>query len=300
VIDSTELIEVGAPRADTGIPVAEQRVGEAEAAVRTAVKDLKAARRAIRYRQIRLQAARAGVPTVVLALIAGSVAAVALTAILAVVLPVGLGSILASSLAAYAACGGGVFLLFRDQAGEGDANRVAVRADALHVARYGERTASAAVQEKTEVVEWAQQHLRMLREALNSKLGRRQRETDRLLAVEPGRLYPDEFERFVAEIFQHLGFVVQVTGKGGDQGVDVIACKGSLRVAIQAKRYIGAVGNSAIQEVFAGMAHHRCHRCVVVTSASFTSGAIALARSTNCLLIGTEQMGSLIRGEITL
>jgi restriction system protein len=88
------------------------------------------------------------------------------------------------------------------------------------------------------------------------------------------------------------------TVERGDQGVDVLAKKDSLRLAIQAKRYIGAVSNAAIQQVFAGMAHYKCHRCLVVTSGEFTSGAIALAQSTGCLLIGTDRIAALIRGEI--
>lgn len=137
-------------------------------------------------------------------------------------------------------------------------------------------------------------------EAAQSVENRRQIEIDRLLAVDVGRLYPDEFERYVGDVFRHLGYTIELTGKTGDQGVDVLAVKGPLRIAIQAKRYMGAVGNSAVQEVYAGMAHHGCQRCIVMASSGFTNGALSLAQSTGCLLIGRQQIPSLVRGEYGL
>lgn len=121
-----------------------------------------------------------------------------------------------------------------------------------------------------------------------------------MLAIDPGRLYPDEFEKYVGEVFRHLGYEIDQTGKSGDQGVDVIAQKGPLRIAIQVKRYIGSIGNEAVQQVYAGMAHHCCQQCIVVTTGSFTTSARALAASTGCELIDRDQIAVLIRGELGL
>lgn len=135
---------------------------------------------------------------------------------------------------------------------------------------------------------------------MQSEAYRRQTEANRLLAIDPGRLYPDEFERYTGDIFKLLGYVVEVTGRAGDQGMDVLACKGSIRIAVQVKRYAGSVGNGAVQEAYAGQAHHRCHHCMVITSGYFTASAIELAKSTRCTLVGRDQIPAMIRGELGL
>ena len=89
----------------------------------------------------------------------------------------------------------------------------------------------------------------------------------------------EEFEKFVAKIFSKMGYVSEVTKHTGDFGVDVIAEKDGMKIAIQAKCYTGSVSNSAVQEIVAGMKYCSCQRGVVVTNSTFTKAAIELARS---------------------
>jgi len=88
----------------------------------------------------------------------------------------------------------------------------------------------------------------------------------------------DEFEKFVAKIFSKMGYVSEVTKHTGDFGVDVIAEKDGMKIAIQAKCYAGSVSNSAVQEIVAGMKYYNCQRGVVVTNSTFTKAATELAR----------------------
>jgi HJR/Mrr/RecB family endonuclease len=83
----------------------------------------------------------------------------------------------------------------------------------------------------------------------------------------------------------NLGFALKAAGKTGDQGVDLIAERGGLCLAIQAKCYTNYVGNGTVQEVFAGMHHYRCHRCVVITNSVFSQSARSSAMSTGCRLV---------------
>jgi HJR/Mrr/RecB family endonuclease len=120
-----------------------------------------------------------------------------------------------------------------------------------------------------------------------------------LLSIDPGRLYPDELERHVARIFRHLGYSCEVIGQSGDQGVDVLALRNGGRVAIQVKRYgEGAVGNSAVQQAYAGMAFYGCHRCAVVTSGRFSKSAKEAAHRLGCVLIDQDDISRLVCGEI--
>ncbi len=93
-----------------------------------------------------------------------------------------------------------------------------------------------------------------------------------------------EFEHFIAELFVRMGYNAEVTKQSGDQGIDVIAEKNSKRIGIQAKCYSNQVGNSAIQEVVAGIRHYNLDKAIVVTNNYFTNSASELAKSNNVIL----------------
>lgn len=93
-----------------------------------------------------------------------------------------------------------------------------------------------------------------------------------------------QFEKFIGKVFARQGYLVKFTPVTGDQGVDLIAEKNGVRIGIQAKRYTGRIGNSAIQEIVAGIIHHRCDNAIVVTNSYFTKSAIDLAFSNNVIL----------------
>lgn len=102
-----------------------------------------------------------------------------------------------------------------------------------------------------------------------------------------------DFEIHCARILEEAGWSVVRNGRTGDQGVDLIACRLGLRVAIQCKRYSGTVGNKAVQEVFAGMKYEDCDRAVVVSNAAFTAGAVNLARTTGVVLLDDQSLSEM-------
>lgn len=110
----------------------------------------------------------------------------------------------------------------------------------------------------------------------------------------------DDFEQYLAVVLRTLGYEVHEVGKSGDQGVDLIVAKDGKRVAVQAKGYSANVGNFAVQEAYAGMAHYGCHACAVVTNSQFTPSAITLAESTRCLLIHEENFHDFVFGRVDL
>ena len=99
-----------------------------------------------------------------------------------------------------------------------------------------------------------------------------------------GAMSGEEFELFVADLFEALGHRARVVGGSGDQGVDVILGRGGERVAVQCKNHGKPVGNRAVQQVYAGARHYGCSRAWAVAPAGFTEGAEALARSTGVAL----------------
>jgi restriction system protein len=99
-----------------------------------------------------------------------------------------------------------------------------------------------------------------------------------------------EFEEFVAAQLRTRGWSVGHTAGTGDYGVDLIATKDGIRVAVQCKRQAKPVGVAAVQQVVAGAAQHGCQRTVVVTNRAFTKAARQLATTHHCRLVGREQL----------
>jgi restriction system protein len=102
-----------------------------------------------------------------------------------------------------------------------------------------------------------------------------------------------EYESFVGGRLRLHGWQVTRTPTTGDQGVDLVAERGGIRVAIQCKRSQSAIGNSAVQEANAGAVHYECPLAAVVSDAPFTPAARRLAKTTRVALLHHEQLSSL-------
>lgn len=98
----------------------------------------------------------------------------------------------------------------------------------------------------------------------------------------------EQFEEYLKAHFEQLGYYVQLTPKTADYGVDLICTKYHKgytdKFVVQAKRYNGKVGISAIQQIIGGMKYYGAEKGYVVTNAHFTSNAIELAKRSNITL----------------
>jgi hypothetical protein len=140
----------------------------------------------------------------------------------------------------------------------------------------------------------AQAELRRITRELDSRL-------ERLRSAAWNAMTGRDFEQFLADVFRENGYEVEATGGRGDQGVDLIVTRNGVRVAVQAKGYVGhPVGNDAVQQAHAGCTFHKCDRAAVVTNGKFTTAARMLAERVGCRLIDGEMMGDLIEGRIAL
>lgn len=104
-------------------------------------------------------------------------------------------------------------------------------------------------------------------------------QTDKKTIEDVDLMSGKEFEHFISELFKKFGYQTEVTKASGDQGIDIIATKGLVKVAIQAKCYSGVVGNHAIMEAVAGMKYYNANKCMVITNNFFTKSARELAES---------------------
>jgi restriction system protein len=103
-----------------------------------------------------------------------------------------------------------------------------------------------------------------------------------------------EYEAFVSRILTDHGWKVWNKGDSGDQGVDVVAEGFGVIVAIQCKRYGGSVGNSAVQEIYAGrLIIDPRARPAVCSNSEYTRSAKQLAAATGVLLLHHDDLPKL-------
>ena len=105
-----------------------------------------------------------------------------------------------------------------------------------------------------------------------------------------------EFERFCAKLLMKNGYEdVSLTKTSGDQGIDIIAYRDGIKFGIQCKCYSSNIGNSAVQEVFAGKSYYKCNIGIVLTNQHFSASAIQLAENNGVVLWGREELLRLIK-----
>ena len=107
------------------------------------------------------------------------------------------------------------------------------------------------------------------------------------------------FEHWCVGLLLRSGFQkAELTGKSGDQGVDIVAEKDSIRYAIQCKCYSSPLGNTPVQEVLGGKAMYNCHVGVVMTNSTYTAGAVELAQKHGILLWDREALREMMYREV--
>lgn len=109
------------------------------------------------------------------------------------------------------------------------------------------------------------------------------------------KLSGSDFENLLYHLYVAMGYSVQLIGKTGDQGGDLIATKNQERILIQAKCYKDwNVGNSAVQEAAAAKKHHDCNKAMVITTSNFTREAMELAKTNYVELIPQDLLQKML------
>ena len=104
-----------------------------------------------------------------------------------------------------------------------------------------------------------------------------------------------EFERWLEDFFQKLGFHVERTSYQGDFGADLIVTWNGIRTAVQAKSGHFNAGVSAVQQVAAARAFYACERAMVVTNQYFTVQAIVLAEANDVVMRSRDDLARMLR-----
>jgi restriction system protein len=89
-------------------------------------------------------------------------------------------------------------------------------------------------------------------------------------------LTPEDFEHFIQNLFERMGFETHKLKNSGDGGVDVLAfdhdpVRGA-KYVIQAKKFTRKVQPSAVRELHGTVQHEGANKGILVTTHGFTSG----------------------------
>lgn len=103
-----------------------------------------------------------------------------------------------------------------------------------------------------------------------------------------------EFERFLVDLFRHMGYRVQHVGGSHDFGADLVLLSHRQRIVVQAKRYTGNVGIGAVQELLGAMHYYGGTRGIVVTSGGYTESARRLAACSSVELWGRSRLAAAV------
>jgi restriction system protein len=97
-------------------------------------------------------------------------------------------------------------------------------------------------------------------------------------------------EQSAAAALSSEGWEVNTTPVTGDQGVDLVARREDFTIVLQCKNTSQPVGNSAVQEVFAGRAFYDADAAAVVAQNGFTVSARQLAGRLSVHLLDLSEL----------
>jgi restriction endonuclease Mrr len=104
---------------------------------------------------------------------------------------------------------------------------------------------------------------------------------------------PYDYERYVCDQLNGYEWSAWVTKASGDQGVDVLAEKNGIKIAIQCKLYNSPVGNDSVQQVLAGKVFYNAQFAVVISNSEFTRSAKQIAEVSKVILLHHDQLVNL-------
>jgi len=104
-------------------------------------------------------------------------------------------------------------------------------------------------------------------------------------------LSPAEFERYVAGLFRKKGYQVQMRGRSGDLGVDILLTKvDGRRAIVQCKRYRNKVGPDVVRELYGTLIHEQADHAFLVTTAEISASARRWTEGKPMTLIDGEEL----------
>jgi len=112
--------------------------------------------------------------------------------------------------------------------------------------------------------------------------------------IEKINLSGEEYEMYIMQQLDTLGFSCSLTKTTGDQGVDLLARYKNKLYAIQCKYYSNSVGNKAVQEIISGKLFYNADFAIVITNSKYTKSAYELANISGVGLLHDTEISNIL------
>ena len=114
------------------------------------------------------------------------------------------------------------------------------------------------------------------------------------------KIDPYSFELLCASLYEQMGWCAETTPKTADGGIDVVITRSSETRLIQCKRLRrGKVGVAVVRDLFGVVTAAQASGGIVITTSTFTDGAIGWAGDKNIELVDGTRLSRLIRQYIS-
>lgn len=153
---------------------------------------------------------------------------------------------------------------------------------------YPQKVSDVYHQKITSMMDQYQKNLEQAKEEEKQRVGLNQRVDDLY------NLTDREFEVWSADLFESLGFDVELTPKSNDKGIDVICRKDGKVTVVQCKKYKGVVGSPDIQRFIGAMQNACADEGYFLTTGTFSVSAEKAAQDTKIVLCDKIKIAELI------
>jgi len=127
------------------------------------------------------------------------------------------------------------------------------------------------------------------------KLNIREKQSFRSSLTHLKKMNPYDFEEYVGNIYENLGFAIKQTPKSGDEGVDLVLEKQNQYHIVQCKRYDGTVSSSEIRAFLGTLTYHKIEAGKFVTTGRFSSPCYEFERKYNIELVEGNDLMKMAR-----
>ncbi|HJJ24793.1 MAG TPA: restriction endonuclease [Nitrosopumilus sp.] len=103
-----------------------------------------------------------------------------------------------------------------------------------------------------------------------------------------------EFELFIIDLFEKLGYSSTVTNRSKDNGFSILLKQGEYIIAVQAKRSESELSFTSVQRALDSLKKYNAQFAIVVTNNKFISSAKQLAKIKSVSLIDRKKLLDLI------
>lgn len=98
------------------------------------------------------------------------------------------------------------------------------------------------------------------------------------------------FEHELAQLFERLGYGVQLTPYGRDGGIDLFIQQKTKSTIVQCKRYAGPVGVAIVRELYGVLQSSEADSAILAATGGFTQGVLDFAKDKPIQLLGLREI----------